>query len=207
MTTMMPFLAAQRARAQQMRQASTIDLTRAGAAADLSRALPRQIDDELRARVASGAVLQRFRVALEISAQRGLSGDEQTSAALFAVMHEVGVRAGELLAELAGTWTRDAHRAEGAAGELDRTLAELVALLAPAAAPASAEPPSSADVPQDGGDGGGQAPEGQPIQATYPGGGVAAPAPPLVPVRLVVDGDELGRAAARVQAQDGRGEL
>jgi hypothetical protein len=134
-------LEAKRNRAVQMRQAAAIDATRASAANDLAELLPRAIESGLQAQASNGELVERFKTAMEISAKHGLAGDEQLRGALFAVMREQGVRSGRFLAEKGTAWLADAHRAEGAAGELEQIVQELANVASP---PSSDVAPGSA---------------------------------------------------------------
>lgn len=128
-TSLPNILEAKRIRAVQMRQAAAIDATRASAANDLAELLPRVIESGLQAQANNGELVERFKTAMDISAKHGLAGDEQLRGALFAVLREQGVRSGRFLAEKGTAWLADAHRAEGAAGELEQVIRDLSAAL------------------------------------------------------------------------------
>lgn len=137
---------AKRERVIKMRQAAAIDSTRATAAHDLAELLPRAIEGGLQAQASSGELVDRFKTAMDISARHGLSGDEQLRGALFALMREQGVRAGRFLGEKGAEWLADAHRAEGAAGELEQIVQELVAV---ASQPSPDVAPGEGEAPKD----------------------------------------------------------
>jgi hypothetical protein len=135
MTDILPLLQAKRERIGQLAAAAGLDHGRGDLTKQLAIELPKAIEGGLQEAAASGELVVRFNTAMEICARRGLEGDEQLRAALFAVLQEQGVRAGRWLRHRGEAFEADACRAEGAAAELLGLVSELEQLLPPAADP------------------------------------------------------------------------
>jgi hypothetical protein len=146
-------IAAKRARADAMGAAAAQDHLRSHTATLLAEALPRAIERGLQGQAADGELVVRFHTAMELSARRGLAGDEQLLGALFALMREQGVRAGQYLGEQGAVWRASAHRAEGAQAELLAVVAELGASTAGERPSCPDVAPGWGEAPQDGAEG------------------------------------------------------
>lgn len=147
MTDILPLLQIKRGRLGQLAAAAGIDHGRADFAKQLAVELLQAIEGGLQEAAASGELVVRFKTAMEICARRGLEGDEQLRAAIFAVLQEQGVRAGRWLRDRGEMFEADAHRAEGAAQELLGLVGELEQLQPLVEPPASNPAPEAGAAP------------------------------------------------------------